>query len=56
MRFDLIELPDLDLDLGSWILVIDNPYELISRLRAAVLQLDYDFEAAPVKYIEIPYS
>lgn len=49
-RVDLIELPDPGLDLGSWVVVIDNPYELISRLRAAVLQLGYDFVAAPVEY------
>lgn len=49
-RVDLIELPDADLDLGSWIVVIDNPCELISRLRAAVLKLGYDFVAAPVEY------
>lgn len=49
-RIDLIELPDPGLDLGSWIVVIDNPCELISRLRTAVLQLGYDFVAAPVEY------
>lgn len=49
-RVDLIELPDPGLDLGSWIVVIDNPCELISRLRTAVLQLGYDFVAAPVEY------
>ena len=49
-RVDLIELPDPGLDLGSWIVVIDNPCELISRLRAVVLQLGYDFVAAPVEY------
>lgn len=49
-RIDLIELPDPGLDLGSWIVVIDNPRELISRLRAVVLQLGYDFVAAPVEY------
>lgn len=36
-RVDLIELPDPGLDLGSWFVVIDNPCELISRLRTAVL-------------------
>lgn len=49
-RVDLIELPDPGLDLGSWIVVIDNPCEHISRLRTAVLQLGYDFVAAPVEY------
>lgn len=49
-RVDLIELPDPGLELGSWIVVIDNPCELISRLRTAVLQLGYDFVAAPVEY------
>lgn len=51
-RVDLIELPDPGLDLGSWIVVIDNPRELISRLRTAVLQLGFDFVAAPVEYRE----
>lgn len=49
-KVDLIELPDPSLDLGSWIVVIDNPLELISRLRKAVLSLGYDFVAAPVEY------
>ena len=49
-RVDLIELPDPCLDLGSWIVVIDDPCELVSRLRAAVLELGYDFVAAPVEY------
>lgn len=49
-RVELIELPDPSLDLGSWIVVIDDPRELISRLRAAVLPLGYDFVAAPVEY------
>lgn len=43
-------MPDPGLDLGSWIVVIDNPCELISRLRTAVQQLGYDFVAAPVEY------
>lgn len=50
VRVDLIELPDQSLDLGSWIVVIDNPRELISRVRTAVLSLGYDFAAAPVEY------
>lgn len=49
-RVDLIELPNSSLDLGSWIVVIDDPCELISRLRATVLQLGYDFVATPVEY------
>lgn len=49
-RIDLIELPDPGLDHGSWIVVIDNPCELIFRLRTVVLQLGYDFVAAPVEY------
>lgn len=51
-NFDQIELPDPSLDLGSWVVVIDNPSELISRLRAAVASLGYDFVAAPIEYRE----
>lgn len=52
MNFDQIELFDQSFDLGTWVVVVDNPSELISRLRAAVALLGYDFVAAPIEYRE----
>lgn len=49
-RFDVIELPDPTIDLGLWVVVIDDSRELLSRFKTAVLTLGYDFVAAPIEY------